>query len=134
MIKETVNEYRFMDAFKQSDNYKNNFSYHGLKALYEYLEQLSEDIGEDIELDVCAICCDYAEYDSAYDAMEQYQPEDMPVEGEEGDDLIEIQEKNEAAALEWLQDRTQVIEVEGHDYSKGLTDAPLIKSIIIQNF
>jgi hypothetical protein len=45
--------------------------------------------------------------------MEQYQPEDMPVEGEEGDDLVEIQEKNEAEALRWLQDNTQVIEFDG---------------------
>lgn len=134
MIKETVNEYRFRDAFRQSDNYKNKFSYHGLKALYEYLEQLSEDIGEDIELDVCAIACDYSEYDSAYEAMEQYQPEDMPVEGEAGDDLVEIQEKNEASALEWLQERTQVMEVERRDYSKGISDAPIIRSVIIQTF
>jgi hypothetical protein len=72
MIKETVNESHFIDAFKQSDTYKNNFSYHGLKALYEYLEQLSEDIGEDIELDVVAICCDYREYDSALECARDY--------------------------------------------------------------
>ena len=45
--------------------------------------------------------------------MQEYQSEDMPNEGEEGDDLTEIQEKNEAEAKRWLEDRTQVIEVEG---------------------
>jgi hypothetical protein len=39
-----------------------NFSYVGITALYEYLEQLSEDTGEDIEFDPIAICCEYAEY------------------------------------------------------------------------
>ena len=45
--------------------------------------------------------------------MQEYQPEDMPIEGEPGDDLVEIQEKNETEALKWLEERTQVILVEG---------------------
>jgi len=67
-----------------------------------------------------ALGCAYIEYATAWEAMEQYQPEDMPCEGEEGDDLVEIQEKNEAEALRWLQDRTQVITFDG--------------GIVIQNF
>ena len=63
-MKETVTVYRFRDAFKQSDTYKNNFSYEGLHALFEYIEQVEDDIGEEIELDVVGICCDYTEYDS----------------------------------------------------------------------
>ena len=126
MIKETVDEYRFMDAFRQSDTYKNNFSYHGLKALFEYLEQLSEDMGEDIELDVVAICCDYSEHASPLQCALQYNdftPSDA-----------QSLKEGQQYALEWLQERTQVIEVEGRDYSNGITDAPLVKSIIIQNF
>jgi hypothetical protein len=118
-----------MDAFRGSDTYKNNFSYHGLKALYEYLEQLSEDMGEDIELDVAAICCDYAEFDTALEAASAYS--DYIVDHYENHASAEY---NEAKALEWLQDNTQVIEVEGHDYSNGITDAPLVKSIIIAQF
>lgn len=103
----------FIDAFKSWDTYKDNFSYYGLIALYEFLTDLEDDTGEELELDVVAICCDYSEYDSAWDAMKEYQPEDMPAEGEEGDDLVEVQEKNEKAAREWLEDRTTVIDVEG---------------------
>lgn len=134
MIKETVNEYRFIDAFRQSDSYKNNFSYHGLKALYEHLEQLSEDIGEDMELDIVAICCDYSEHDSALECAKEYgyKEELQAVIDSNEEDTIE--EETEADALEWLQNRTQVIEVEGHDYSNGITDAPLVRSIIIQSF
>jgi hypothetical protein len=128
MIKETVNEYRFMDAFRGSDTYKNNFSYHGLKALYEHLDQLSEDTGEDIELDVVAICCDYSEYDSALECATEYGYKDLD------DENIADEDAQEADALEWLRDRTQVIEVEGHDYSKGITDAPIVRSVIIQSF
>ena len=40
-IVQTVNEHQFIDAFKTWDTYKNNFSYEGLKALYEELEENS---------------------------------------------------------------------------------------------
>ena len=44
-MKEYVDEYRFRDRFLQSSNYKNNFSYEGLTALFEYIEELEDDIG-----------------------------------------------------------------------------------------
>ena len=75
-MKETVTAYRFRDAFKQSDTYKNNFSYEGLHALFEYFEELEDDIGEEIELDVVAICCDYTEYDSLEDFNAYYSSDD----------------------------------------------------------
>lgn len=109
-IIQEVNFSMFCDAFW--DTYKDNFTYKGKQALFDHLQSYSEDIGEPIRLDTVALCCEYAEYLSAWDAMKEYQPEDMPIEGEEGDDLVEIQEKNEAAALEWLENRTTVIPVE----------------------
>lgn len=104
----TIYRNEFIDTFKKSDTYKNNFTYDGLEALFEYLEQLEEDTGT-IEFDIVGICCDYTEFATAWDAMELYQPDDMPVEGVEGDDLTEVMEKNEAEALRWLEDRTEVI-------------------------
>ena len=41
---------------------RDNFSYEGAKALMEHLEELSDDIGENIEYDPIAFCCDYVEY------------------------------------------------------------------------
>lgn len=101
-----------MQAFDDY-NRAENFSRAGRRALYEYLTNYEEDTGEELELDPIAVCCDYSEYKSAYEAMEQYQPEDMPVEGDPGDDLTEIAEKNEKAARAWLEDHTTVIDVEG---------------------
>lgn len=127
MITKTItNEYEFAEWLKRSGSYSNNFSLKGAKALQAYLEELSEDLGENIEFDPVAWCVEYTEFSSAWEAMEQYQPEDMPVEGEEGDDLTEIQEKNEQAALEWLQDRTTVIE-----FDDGTVDG---RGIIIADF
>ena len=48
------------------------FSFEGKKALFEFLNGLSEDTGQDIELDVVAICCDFTEYDSLEEFNRDY--------------------------------------------------------------
>ena len=123
-MKETITFERFCDGFRNGR--ESHFSYEGKRALFDYLESYEEDTGEEIEFDPIALCCEYTEYDSAYSAMEDYsQPDGMPVEGDEGDGLLEIQGKNELGARKWLEDRTAVIDVGGlTGYTK----------IIIQNF
>lgn len=61
-MKTTVNLYDFRQAFNDMGRGE-QFSYDGLEILFDYLEQLGEDIGEEIELDVIALCCEYAEED-----------------------------------------------------------------------
>jgi hypothetical protein len=56
---QTINFYDFQTAFNQIR--PNNFSYDGLKLLFNYLEEYEEDTGEQIELDVIALCCDFVE-------------------------------------------------------------------------
>ncbi len=60
MIK-TIGFCEFTDSFRNMGRGE-QFSYGGLQALYDYLEELAEDIGEEVELDVIALCCEYAEY------------------------------------------------------------------------
>jgi hypothetical protein len=60
MIYTQVTKHSFIDAFKQSSR-KDQFSYDALEAIYEYLEDYSQDSGENVELDIVAICCDWAE-------------------------------------------------------------------------
>ena len=60
---QTINEYDFTTAFHKMGRGE-QFTYEGLNALYDYLEDLGDDIGEQIELDVIAFCCEYAEYES----------------------------------------------------------------------
>ena len=69
-MKQTVSLYDFERAFKDFD--RDNFSYDGLKALFEYLEEYEDDTGEELELDVIALCCDYTEYDSLKDFNDDY--------------------------------------------------------------
>lgn len=101
----------FAGAFESSDTYKNNFTRDGLIALFEYLEKLEDDTGT-IEFDMIGICCDYSEYPTAWEAVEQYQPEDIPVidmEEHGGIDPVELQALQNEKALEWLEEHTEVI-------------------------
>ena len=76
-MKENVNFYRFEDAFRKMDR-NNNFTYEGKQALFDYLEELEEGTGEEIELDIIAICCDYTEYESIEELKKEYDDiEDM---------------------------------------------------------
>ena len=70
LVKEvTFND--FLEAFKKHGR-ENQFTYEGKKALYDYLEELSEDLGEPIELDVIGICCDFTEYGSLEEFNNDY--------------------------------------------------------------
>jgi hypothetical protein len=59
-MKTTVNLYDFREAFSRM-NRKDNFSYEGLEILFTGLEEFEDDTGEEYELDVIAICCDFSE-------------------------------------------------------------------------
>ena len=109
-MKMTVNSYDFVDAFR-THNRGDQFSYEGLLSLFEHLEQYEEDMGDEIDLDVIALCCDYSEYSTATEAATEHGWE-ADAEADEDD--------NEEAALAWLTDRTQVI--------------PHKKGVIVQSF
>lgn len=85
-IIQTVDLYQFREAFR-SMNRQDQFSYEGLEVLFDYLDNLSEDTGEPIELDVVALCCEYYEssieeliedYDiDVSDAADEFEKEDI---------------------------------------------------------
>ena len=102
--------YQFSDAFREA-NRTSQFSYDGLEVLFDYLEQLEQDIGEEIELDVIALCCDYAEEDASTIAAYY----DIPLDDLEGDEIMEI-------VLAELNDKTSVC---------GVTDSG---TIVYQQF
>ena len=59
-MKTTVNVYDFHSAFKCA-NRAESFSDAALNVLFDYFEEYEESTGEEIELDVIAICCEYSE-------------------------------------------------------------------------
>lgn len=70
-MKQTINFYDFERAFKDYDRI-DNFSNAGLKALFNYLEEYEDSTGEEIELDVIALCCEFSEYESLEDFQANY--------------------------------------------------------------
>ena len=48
------------------------FSNEGLEGLYEYLEELFNDLGEEYELDIIALCYEYSEYNSVDEYFAEY--------------------------------------------------------------
>lgn len=71
MLVKKVSLNDFLDEFKEYER-EDNFSYEGKKALYNYLNELGEDLGEPIELDVIAICCDFTEYSDLKEFNDNY--------------------------------------------------------------
>ena len=107
-MKQTLNAYDFERAFVTAGR-KDQFSYDGLRALFDYLEGYEDGTGEEIELDVIALCCDYCEYDSALEWAKDYGHKlSSHMSREYGYDVDEDEE--EAEALEYLRDHTSVIE------------------------
>ena len=91
-MKQAISMYDFERAFVGM-NRKENFSYLGKKALFEYLEDLAESTGEEIELDVIALCCEFTEYEDLDEFHCNY-------------------DKRRYPDLDTLRDYTQVIEFE----------------------
>jgi hypothetical protein len=91
-MNKTVTLYDFRDAFQSIRPDK--FSHEGLVALYDYLIQYEEDCGEEFELDVIAICCEFTEYKNLEEVKANYSSID---------------------SLEDLYSDTTVIEIPGSD-------------------
>ncbi len=59
-IIQTVNFSRFCDAFYNACC-NDQFSYDAKRIIFDYIDEMSDDCGNDIELDVVGICCEYDE-------------------------------------------------------------------------
>ena len=89
----------FCDEF-HSMGRGDSFTYKGLRALFDYLE----DTNSETELDVIALCCEWDEYATALEAAQEYGHEPDPDDSED---------EAEDRARDWLNDQTAVIEFDG---------------------
>ena len=85
-MKETIGEERFIDKFCQLR--PNQFTYEGLVALFEHLEEFEDATGEEIELDVIGLCCDYCEYDNLKEFQNEYGKEYETIEDIENETIV----------------------------------------------
>jgi len=83
-----------------------NWSWNGAEALAEYFEEFEKANGEELELDIVAIRCEFTEYESAQEAAENYG-------WEPSEDIADDGQECDAEALQWLGCRTNVIEFQG---------------------
>jgi hypothetical protein len=81
----------FVDGFSCRPD---NFSYTGLRALYDAFEDLEEDIGDEITFDPIGICCEFTEYESIAEFHDNYGSDD-----------------NDFDSMEAIQEHTWVIAV-----------------------
>jgi hypothetical protein len=102
-MKTTINQYDFERAFADADR-KENFSYEGLGLLFVYFEEYEESTGEEIELDVIAICCEYAE-DTFEDIAANYS---IDLRDDDDNDTLSDNEKAEIVR-DYLNDNTHLI-------------------------
>lgn len=82
---------QFCDAFRDMGR-NEQFTYEAKRALFDYLEELGEDIGEEIELDVIALCCEWHE-ETLEDVLHYYDLESLE-ELEENTTVLELPNGN----------------------------------------
>ena len=102
-MKQVITESEFIREF-EAHNRGDDFSHAALVALFGYLEQFESDTGEEIELDVIGLCCEFCEYD--LDELRDNYGYLFDKDFDEYDDWL---------ILDWaekLSDHTQVIEVD----------------------
>ncbi len=99
IVQSINNVYQFREAFRLAGR-EDQFSYEGLEVLFDYLDNLSEDTGETIELDVVALCCDYYET-SIQELIDNYNIDLSEVDEDDPDSIIEV-------VREYLEDNTSV--------------------------
>lgn len=103
-MKKTINFYDFVQAFADAGRTE-QFSREALASIFDYIEQAERDAGEELELDVIAICCDFTEA-TPQDIIKDYDINPADHEDEFVDDgLTKI-------VLEYLWDNTQAFELD----------------------
>ncbi len=96
-MKQSISIYQFRDAFQSVR--PDNFSYEGLGVLFESLEQLGEDTGTEVELDVIALCCEFSESTVSEIAA------NYGIDLTDSEDDDEIKDK----VIDYLQDHTYMV-------------------------
>jgi hypothetical protein len=98
-MKQSINFSQFVDAFHAYKRY-DQFGYDALRIIFDFLESYEQDTGEELELDVIAICCDYT-VDDYVTIAQDYSIDLSDADGDE-DEAAQI-------VLDYLNDNTCVL-------------------------
>jgi len=94
-MKKTVYLSDFARAFHDSGR-GNQFSHEGLECIFNHFKQYEQDTGEEMELDVIAICCDISEMTP--EEVAQYY--DLDIE-DDGNQMANV--------IDYLNDQTTIV-------------------------
>lgn len=97
-MKQTVYLSDFRTSFARMDR-KDQFSYEALELIFDYIQEYEQSTGEEYELDVIGLCCEWSELDYK-DVFNTY-PIECDQENPSDDNLLQ-------AALDYLNDETQI--------------------------
>ena len=92
IIQTIDNASQFRDEFHRCGR-GDQFSYEGLGILFDYLD----DMGEDVELDVIGLCCDYAE--QHYSDIAEAYGIDLSPEDDEQEHIQQVKDFIESASI-----------------------------------
>ena len=95
-MKTTVSLDDFRREFNQCGR-GNQFSYEGLAVLFDWIERMDDDTGQETELDVIGLCCEFEEL-NYLDIADQYEI-----------DLIDCEDEEEQinAVIDYIQENSQ---------------------------
>lgn len=116
MIIEEYDESLFISRFEDykrvetTENPNGNFSYKGLRALFEYLEEIYNEENP-LKLDVISLCCDFSEYKNGTEYLNDYDSDLKKEDFEEIEDYW-------TAVEEEINDNTTLIKFED-DLNEG---------------
>jgi len=88
-MKKTINQNDFIQAFTDY-NRESQFSVKARKELFNYLEECEADSGTEYELDPIAFCCDFTEYDSIKECVNDFKHLDEFEMCENDDDYRDV--------------------------------------------
>ncbi len=107
-MKTTLNTYDIANALN-NDEFA-NWSRTGAFALAEYLEEYEESTGEELELDVIALRCDFTEFESVEDWADCHFSDDQLEELLED---AETMDEAHAILTEYVEERGPLIRFDG---------------------
>lgn len=113
MIIEEIDESLFISRFEDYERVgeNKNFSYEGLRALFQYLEDTTTKENP-LNLDVIALCCDFNEYSDLEEYLNDYSNQHDEKDEEESDEDFKQRIEEE------ITDETILIKI-GNDLDEG---------------
>ena len=81
-MKKTIDSAEFVNMFTDYGR-QDNFSYDGMMALFDFFTELEEETGEEMEVDIIGICCDFTEYENIEEFQGDY--------GEDYEDINDVE-------------------------------------------